>query len=43
MNQAQRWKAFISWWDNYIPECGDDIYEIVQEKIDEIKQGKRKR
>lgn len=39
MNQASRWRAFISWWNNYIPQQGEDVYEVVTKKVGEIKGG----
>ena len=38
MNQASRWRAFISWWNNYIPQVGEDVYEVVAKKVEEIKK-----
>lgn len=38
MNQASRWRTFIAWWNNYIPQQGEDVYEVVTKKVEEIKE-----
>ncbi len=41
MNNSQRWKEFITWWEDYHIGCADDVLSLcekIDNKIEELKE-----